>query len=714
MLPRDLSIQFPWRLAQVASTLAVCVASASAQDVDAKVADVAEAVTSVPFATVEITGRHYDNAVGSSDAASQGVIRAELLRSRPALRPGEVLEFIPGVIVTQHSGDGKANQYFLRGFNLDHGTDFATTVAGMPVNMPTHGHGQGYSDLNFLIPELVDRIEYRKGPYFATHGDFASAGSADIVYKTRLDAPFGQVSLGGNGYRRALAGASWQLRPDLVATGVVEAMANDGPWTVPEGLRRANAVVSLSQGTRALGWSTSAMLYDARWTSTDQVPQRLIDAGIYNGRPFGRFDSLDDSDGGSTSRFSLSGEWHRRTDVHETAVSVYLMRYRFQLFSNFTYALERPATGDQFSQQDARTVFGLSARRSWAHELVGLDARTEVGLQLRHDGIRLGLFDTQRRAILATTRLDEVGEAMAGLYLQTQVQVRPWLRVVAGMRVDSARFAVDSLAGDAVAVANSGRTGASQGSPKLTLVAGPWAKTEFFVNAGRGVHSNDARGTTARLDPRTGEAVESVPGLVASRGWELGVRSEAIPGLQTSLALWQLKFASELVYVGDAGATEPTGASTRRGIEWNNRWTPSPHVLVDADLAWTHARFDNGDRIPNAVDRVGSVATTLRDLGPWSASLQWRYLGSGALTEDNAVRSSSSSTLNLRLSRALTDVLGKGSELTLDVFNLSDRRVNDIQYHYSARLPGEAAAVADRIVHPAEPRAARVTVRVAF
>ncbi|WP_310732409.1 TonB-dependent receptor plug domain-containing protein [Rubrivivax gelatinosus] len=266
---------------------------------------------------IEITGRHYDNAVGTSDAASQGTIRSELLQSRPALRPGEVLEFVPGVIVTQHSGDGKANQYFLRGFNLDHGTDFATSVAGMPVNMPSHGHGQGYSDLNFLIPELVDRIEYRKGPYFARNGDFSAAGSADIVYRQTLDEPFAALTLGERDYQRLVGGGSTVLGEDLRLLGAVELMHNDGPWTVP--------------------WSTSLMAYDARWDATDQIPERLIKGGSLDGKPFGRFDSLDPSDGGSTHRTSLSGEWHRRGDGASTELSAYAIDYGLKLYSNFTY-----------------------------------------------------------------------------------------------------------------------------------------------------------------------------------------------------------------------------------------------------------------------------------------------------------------------------------------------------------------------------------------
>ena len=249
--------------------------------------------------TVTITG-HYDNRVGSSDAASQGSIGAALLKSRPALRPGELLEFVPGIIVTQHSGDGKANQYFLRGFNLDHGTDFATSVDGVPVNMPSHAHGQGYSDLNFLIPELVQRIEYRKGPYFANTGDFGSAGAADIVYQRRFDAPFAQLSLGENGYRRGVFGASTELASGATLLGALELMRNDGPWTVPEDLKKLNLVLGYAAGSAAQGYSLRLMSYHAKWTATDQVPENLVTAGSYDGRPFGRFDSLDPTTGGDT------------------------------------------------------------------------------------------------------------------------------------------------------------------------------------------------------------------------------------------------------------------------------------------------------------------------------------------------------------------------------------------------------------------------------
>jgi outer membrane receptor protein involved in Fe transport len=635
---------------------------------------------------------HYDNAVGTSNAASQGVVNAELLKSRPAQRPGEVLEFVPGVIVTQHAGDGKANQYFLRGFNLDHGTDFATRLNGMPINLPSHAHGQGYTDLNVLLPELVQRIEYRKGPYFASSGDFATAGGADIHYKTRLDEDFGQLTLGANGYRRAVVAGSGQAGA-LQLLGAAELMRNDGPWTVPEALRRENAVFTASTGTAASGWQSSLMHYGARWTSTDQVPERALLSG-----QLGRFDSLDPTAGGDTRRSSLSASWHHQGAQGHTRVQAYALRYTLDLISNFTYALDNPVDGDQFEQQDRRHVLGLSASHTVEHRLAGLNLRSEFGLQTRVDRATVGLFKTAQRQRLDTVREDQVRLQQTGVYGQSTLELTPWLRSVLGLRADHQQARTQLLAGSG----DSGRASGSRLSPKLALVAGPFQKTEFFFNAGRGFHSNDARGTTAQTDP--------APALVAASGMELGLRTEALPGLQSSLALWQLRSDSELVYVGDAGVTEASLGSRRHGVEWSNRYMPRPWLLLDADLAWSHARFSNGDRIPNAIDRVASLAATVRELGPWSASLQWRYLGSGALVEDNSVRSRPAITTNLRVGHRFSRRL----EASLDVFNLFDRPVEDIQYFYESQLRNESAPVSDRHLHPAEPRSLRLTVKLAL
>jgi hypothetical protein len=652
-----------------------------------------------------VVTRHYDNAVGTSDAASQGVIEAGLLRSRPALRPGEILEFVPGVIVTQHTGDGKANQYFLRGFNLDHGTDFATSVNGMPTNLPTHAHGQGYSDLNFLIPELVQRVEYRKGPYYAKGGDFSLAGAADIAYRTGFDRPFLDVGIGQRGFRRHVAGGSTDVGSGRTLLGAFEVMGHDGPWVVPQGLKRHNGVVTLSGVGDSSSWQLSFMGYRAKWTATDQVPERLLNAPGFN-----RYGSLDPTAGGDTSRHSVSGQWsHNDAQGGVWRAQAYVVRYAMDLYSNFTYALERPAAGDQFAQKDARTVWGGQFSYAMSHGLFERIARSELGLQWRTDKARVGLYDSVARRITEVVREDDVQQTLVGVYAQNVLEWTPWLRTIAGVRVDHKRAQVDALS----LTVNGGRAQDSKASPKLSLILGPWRKSEFFVNAGTGFHSNDARGATIRLDPRSGESAQRVPLLVAGRGAELGFRTEAIPGLQSSLALWGLKLESELVYVGDAGATEASRASSRRGVEFNNRYTPVQWLLIDADFAWSRGRFDNGDRIPNAVDRVASMAVTLRDLAHWTTSLQWRYLGSGPLVEDNSVRSRPSSTLNTRITRGLPG-WGRQTDITLDIFNLTNRRVNDIQYFYESRLPGDPAPVADRHVHPAEPRTFRLSLRWGF
>ena len=328
--------------------------------------------------TVRVTG-HYDNAVGTSDAASQGVITSELIVNRPSLRTGELLEFVPGLIVTQHSGDGKANQYFLRGFNLDHGTDFATYVDGMPVNMRTHAHGQGYSDLNFLIPELVQRIDYKKGPYFASEGDFASAGAARVRLADKLPQGQGSISIGQHGYVRGVVAASLDAGPGTLLYGL-EVNRNNGPWDVPENVRKYSGVLRYSQGTPDDGYSVTAMAYRNSWNATDQVPLRAVESG-----QIGRFGSLAPSDGGDTSRYSLSYAMRQRTQNRLFELDAYLIRSQLELNSDFTYFLANPADGDQFQQSERRTVAGVNASESWNTELAGLTMRNKLGVQARYD-----------------------------------------------------------------------------------------------------------------------------------------------------------------------------------------------------------------------------------------------------------------------------------------------------------------------------------------
>ena len=305
----------------------LAVAAAQCQWGMALAAEDAEVGGAVSLSRVTVLA-HYDNAVGTSDAASQGTVTSNLIASRAALRTGELLEFVPGMIVTQHSGDGKANQYFLRGFNLDHGTDFATYVDAMPVNMRSNAHGQGYSDLNFLIPELVQRIDYKKGSYFADEGDFSSAGAAHIRLSDRLPEGIASLTLGRNGYRRALLADSIEAAGGTLLYGI-DLGRNDGPWQTPEQVRKYNAMLRYSRGDAQNGYSVTAMAYRNRWNATDQVPQRAVRDGLID-----RFGTIDASDGGETSRSSLSWDMHRRDDGRIAELSAYLVRSSLDLYSN--------------------------------------------------------------------------------------------------------------------------------------------------------------------------------------------------------------------------------------------------------------------------------------------------------------------------------------------------------------------------------------------
>ncbi len=699
-----------------AAMFALCGAS-QAQTASADALPATLAAAPARLEPVTVLG-NYNNAVGSSDAASEGSVTAALIGSRPTLRPAELLEFVPGVIVTQHSGDGKANQYFLRGFNLDHGTDFASYVAGMPVNMPTHAHGHGYSDLNWLLPELVSRIDYRKGPYFADEGDFASAGAAHIGLFDRLPQGIAALTLGAHGYRRGLLADSSPLGTGELLYAV-EAAHNDGPWDHPEKFHRLNGVLRYSLNDGDTRQSITAMGYTAGWNATDQIPQRAVAAGL-----IGRFGAIDPSDGGFTSRSSLSYELERAFDDGRFKLNAYAVRSKLDLYSNFTFFQEHPidldpaeTNGDQFEQAEQRRVFGLATSRSWNTTFGGRDSTNTIGLQLRHDRLApVGLYGTVARERVATTQQSAVRQTSVGVYAENTTQWTRWLRSVAGVRADRFDFQVDSSI-----AANSGRRSASIASPKLALIFGPWAQTEVFVNCGFGFHSNDARGTVASVaakDPN-GPPIAPVNPLVRSKGFELGLRTEVVPGLQSSLALWALRLDSELLFVGDAGETEPSRASKRYGIEWNNHYVATKWLLLDADLALSRARFTEpdpgdasvGNRIPGSIQTVASFGATVTDLGPWFGQFQLRYFGPRALDESNAQRSKATTLAYLRAGYRLN----KNLKLALDVFNLFNRRGSDIDYWYASRLKGEpAGGVGDIHFHPVEPRSLRLSLIANF
>ena len=674
------------------------------------------------FVNLADVERPEDSLIGVASSSSQGAVTARQIEQRPIMRAGEVLETVPGLIISQHSGEGKANQYYLRGFNLDHGTDFATSVAGVPVNMPTHAHGHGYSDLNFLIPELISGVQYQKGPYFADQSDFSSAGAASINYANALDAPIARLSAGGQGWGRLLHAASPRVgRGNLLYA--LELNRNDGPWTRGDDYRRVNGVLRYSEGDARNGLSITAMGYRGTWDSSDQIPRARSEVPSIR-----RTHSTRAARGCGSARSDASTRSICRAAARRIATacppicsaparaarpkySVFGAAYGLDLFSNFTFFLDDPVNGDQFEQEDERMLFGGRVSHRWFNRWAGRTVENTIGAQLRHDAIgNVGLYRTRARQRLSTVREDEVGQTSGAIYAQNQIQWTPSLRTQIGLRGDLYRFDVNSQ--DPL---NSGSDVAGLVSPKAGVVLGPWQGTELYANAGYGYHSNDARGATITRDPNSGELVDRVTPLARARGAEVGVRTVAIPHLQSTFTLWTLGLDSELLFVGDAGTTEASRPSRRTGVEWTNYYRPMRWLTFDADLSWSRARFTDdapeGARIPGAVETVASLGVTVEPTHRLFGSVRLRYFGPRPLVEDDSVRSEATRLVNAQAGYQVR----RGLRVAVDVFNLTNARASDIDYFYTSRLPGEPDGGVDDVhFHPALPRTARVSLIVDF
>ena len=646
-----------------------------------------------------------ENLVGIATSASMGAITAEQLEVRPIMRPGEVLESVPGFITSQHSGEGKANQYYLRGFNLDHGSDFATTVAGVPMNESSGAHAHGYSDVNLLIPELVSGVQYTKGPYFAEHGDFSAAGSASISYVNVLDRPLLSLSAGGQGWGRAFGAVSPEVGGGNLLMAL-ELSTNDGPWVLPDEMRKVNGVVRYSQGDLQNGFSITGMGYSADWNSTDQIPLRAVEAGSLS-----RFGNIDPSDAGRTARYSAAFDWLRSSGTGSTRLTAYTLQGGLNLFQNFTYFLERPAEGDQIEQEGRRWVSGARLVHRRLGRALDRPAEYAAGASIRHDAVgTVGLYNTARRRRTNTIRNDGVDQATVGLFGQTEIEWLPVLRTTLGVRGDFYRYAVDALRPLNTASGTSGLV-----SPKVTAVLGPWRGTELYLNYGLGFHSNDPRAATTVVDPITGERVDSEDPLVPARGAEIGLRTVALPGLQSTVALWYLAFDSELIFVGDAGIAEASRPSRRLGVEWTNYARVTDWMTGELDLSLSSARFSDfdpaGDFIPGALDRVIAGAITVTRARRVFGSVRLRHFGPRPLIEDNSVQSAPTTIWNGEIGVRLHERL----DVVVEGFNLLDSDVSDIDYFYTSRLPGEPADGVDDIhFHPSIPRTARVMLNVKF
>jgi outer membrane receptor protein involved in Fe transport len=672
--------------------VATGVSPALAQDgeIDGDSAEVVETPLITDMPEIVVYGRA-EKRIGTAAAASEGGVAGADLEIRPLLRPGELLEATPGMIATQHSGGGKANQYFLRGFNLDHGTDYAVYIDDMPMNFRTHGHGQGYLDVNGLIPEIVSRVDYRKGPYRADTGDFSFVGASFITTKDTIE-PFALGEVGMYDYYRVVAGGSAKLGSGTLSFAGQAKFVN-GPWELPEDFDGYSAFAKYSVPLGKGDLRVSFNGFWASWAPTEQLPQRLI------GTPLCKdvFCSPDKTLRGRTEREVLTVNY---TD-DDWKLTAWLQHYDWSLLSNFTYFLDDPVNGDQLRQFDRLWGYGGRIERTFdINEKLTLRAGTE----LRADDIgRVGLDHTIDGKFDFTRVAHEVNETSAGLYAEAVWKPVDGLMVVGGGRGDFYRFETRPAGG----ASWGGTVKDSLFAPKIGANYEVAPGIALYANYGQGFHSNDARGVTNPVDP--------APGLVKGNFKELGGRVER-GGLILTGVYWWSYIGSELIYVGDSGAVEPSDPGRRRGYEITGFWKPNQWLAIDGVWTGTHSRYvglpAGEDHVPGALESSGELGVSAL-FDNWNAAVRVRYLGPHPLIEDNSQRGASTTLVNLRA--AWTPRRMKGFELYAELLNALGSKRDDIDYYYETRFPGEPAeGVLDRNSRIVEPRQVRVGIRKEF
>jgi outer membrane receptor protein involved in Fe transport len=624
---------------------------------------------------VVVIGRG-EKLIGIAEAASEGTVGGADLAVRPLLRVAELLEAVPGLIAAQHSGTGKANQYFLRGFNLDHGTDFTTQVDGVPWNLRSHGHGQGYLDVNGLIPEIIERIDYRKGPYRADLGDFALAGAALMTTVDRLERPFVAIEGGQFGWQRLAAGTNMESGPgELMLVG--QWKTYDGPWQQPEDLRHFSAFGKYSQPTSLGALSISLSAYSATWKPTEQIPESVIGTDICADE----FCALDSSATGQTTRYIANlqlknGDWQ---------ANVYSQFYDWNMYSDPTYDF-------QIHQWDRRFTYGGRIQRElrWSDRL-----QVSAGVEGRYDDIgKVQVDHTLNRSFLEFVTAHEASEGSLAAYAEGSFQATQQLRLLGALRADYYQFkaiATDPLFG-------SGSKGDNLISPKLGMAYKVSPFIELYGNWGRGFHSNDARGITAVEPP--------VPGLVVGTGQELGTRFQRGTFSITG-TYWWLDVDSELKFVGDSNSVEPGAASRRRGYEIVSFWRPRPWLAIDAVWTVSHARYANASiekYIPGAVENAGELGIAVT-YGQWELGARLRHLGPYPLVEDNSERADADNGINLRTAWKFRRVTLYG-----ELLNVFDDASKDIVYFYETFGESEPG----RVSRAVEPRTVRLGFKYAF
>jgi outer membrane receptor protein involved in Fe transport len=676
-----------------------------------------------PNATIEqilVTASRL-NLLGRASTASQGSITKKELALRPVYRVGQLLETVPGLVVSIHSGEGKAPQYLARGFNLDHGTDLADFIDDMPINRSTNTHGQGYSDLNFLIPEMFDGLDYTKGTYYPAIGDFGAVASIHLRVADELPNQI-IASVGTVGDERIAGTGTYHLADGDRLSAAGEISHLDGPFDPPNNFRKIAGEVRYASGTATDGFSLMAMYYKGQGRFTTDQPERAVAEGLIN-----RFGTLDPSDGQFSERESLDGHYAKSGDDWQLDVSGYGIHSLQTLWNDFTHLLFDPINGDQEQQSEDRTTVGGQATLAYHTRVFGLANDVLVGVQGRYDDIYTDKRHTRQRQVLDycenATGLYSVGDTACnadavqlgdtGVFAQTTTHWLSWLRSLVGVRQEFYNGTDRSLITGFKGVGSQALF-----QPKGSLIFGPWHQTEFYISAGRGFHSDDVRGVFQTLP------LEGIPGfghhtpfMAKADGEEIGIRTTPLPNLSIQASIFQIELASELVYDQDMGQDEAEAPSKRRGFEVSAQYRPFPWMELNTDIAATKARFEtgnlvsyglNGAYIPEAPNFIGSFGIIVDQAGPWYGGLQLRILGSYPLNADNVVRGKGYSEVNLDVGYKITP----RTKVQLSIYNLLDQKADAFDYDYVTRLPGEPAGGltderSDLQFHPLEPISAR-------
>jgi TonB family protein len=570
-------------------------------------------------------------------AASSASVRDRDFQLRPIGSVADILRVTPGLLVVQHAGGGKANQYFLRGFDADHGTDIAFSLDGIPINMVSHGHGQGYTDTNFIIPETIERVELSKGPYFADQGNFATAGAVNLITRKNVEHSAFGFSAGGSpgygapGYRGLLiASPKLAQAPALHPYFAAEIGRNNGPFDTAEQFDRYKFYGKLSwdlapQSQLSFGVSS----YAGNWFGSGQVAQRAVTAGELT-----RFGTHDPTEGGGSARHQAFVALKLRpSETSEFQASAFIAQYRLNIYSNFTLFRDNEAAGDGILQRDRRTFFGGKSSYRTVAQLAGIRFDTVFGAGVRTDNIDNQLDRQARREVIGAVNDNQISETSFGVYVKEEATVAKWLRIAAGGRAEFASFSVDDRQG-AAGNGGSGVKGAAQFSPKFSVVttplSGKHAALDLYLNYGHGFHSNDARGVV--------RAQNGVTPLTRAVGSEFGARAKLFNQLDLALAFWQLDLDSETVWIGDEGTTEP-GVQTRRiGAELETRFAITPWLSADLDLTATksqlRANAGNGNAVALAPRRTWSGGLSARHPSGLRAGVRFYGVSDRPATQD--------------------------------------------------------------------------------